>query len=156
MSRLAVTVVVVAGLVFSSASCTSGPRQLEPSTRAFSFPPPSTPTRLPSPAPSPTTPALVCRVQTRVLDLVGEIQAGAVTSIGRLIAELGDVLAELQDATRSLQNGNQEALASVLRSVTDSMQQVRDALAEGNLALAIEGAARVAKALNGLTGCPTP
>jgi hypothetical protein len=113
-------------------------------------------TSLPSPPPPASVSRAACDARGRVLDVVGEVQAGAVQSKAAVSARLREAARSLDGEAQRLRSLGLQAAANRVRSLSAATVQLADAVDRGDSAAIVAAAAKVAGAIQAIPGCPSP
>jgi hypothetical protein len=111
---------------------------------------------IPSPLPTASVTRAACDARGRVLDIVGQVQTGAVQSKSDLSARLREAARTLDAEARRLRSKGLQAAASKVSSLSAATVQLADAVDRADSAAIVAAAAKAAGAIQGLPGCPSP
>jgi hypothetical protein len=113
-------------------------------------------TTLPSPPPTASVGRAACDARGRVLDVVGEVQAGAVQSKADVSARLREAARSLDSEAQRLSSQGLQAAANRVRSLSAATVQLADAVDRADSTAIVAAAAKAASAIQAIPGCPSP
>jgi hypothetical protein len=132
--------IVVAALFLSLAACSESSGQATIS----------------SPLPTASVGRAACDARGRVLDIVGQVQTGAVQSKSDLSARLREAARTLDAEAQRLRSKGLQPAAKEVSSVSTATVQLADAVDRADSAAIVSAAAKAASAIQALPGCPSP
>jgi hypothetical protein len=134
-------ILIVAALLFLSlASCSESSGQASIS----------------SPLPTASVARAACDARGRVLDVVGQVQTGAVQSKADLSARLREAARTLDAEAQRLRSKGLQASADKVSSLSAATVQLADAVDRADAGAIVAAAAKAASAVQAVPGCPWP
>jgi hypothetical protein len=111
---------------------------------------------IPSPLPTASVGRAACDARGRVLDVVGQVQTGAVQSKADLSARLRQAARTLDAEAQRLASKSLHTAANKVRSLSATTVQLADAVDRADAAAIVTAAAKAASAVQAVPGCPSP
>jgi len=109
-----------------------------------------------SPLPTASVGRAVCDARGRVLDVVGQVQTGAVQSKADVASRLRTLARQLDSEATRLRSQGLSSAADKVRTLSSATTQLASAVEGSDTAAIVSAAAKAASAINSIPGCPSP
>jgi len=109
-----------------------------------------------SPLPTASVGRAVCDARGRVLDVVGQVQTGAVQSKADAANRLRTLARQLDSEATRLRSQGLTSTADKVRTLSAATTQLATAVEGSDTAAIVSAAAKAASAIESIPGCPSP
>jgi len=109
-----------------------------------------------SPLPTASVGRAVCDARGRVLDVVGQVQTGAVQSKADAASRLRTLARQLDSEATRLRSQGLTSTADKVRTLSAATTQLATAVEGSDTAAIVSAAAKAASAIESIPGCPSP
>jgi len=109
-----------------------------------------------SPLPTASVGRAVCDARGRVLDVVGQVQTGAVQSKADAANRLRTLARQLDSEATRLRSQGLTSTADKVRTLSAATTQLASAVEGSDTAAIVSAAAKAASAIESIPGCPSP
>ncbi|HYT81223.1 MAG TPA: hypothetical protein VEQ37_18625 [Actinomycetota bacterium] len=109
-----------------------------------------------SPLPTASVAPALCDARGRVLDVVGEVRAGAIQSKADVASRLRTIAGQLDSEATRLRTRGLTTAADKVRTLSAATTQLASAVEGSDTAAIVSAAAKTASAIESIPGCPSP
>jgi hypothetical protein len=109
-----------------------------------------------SPLPTASVGRAVCDARGRVLDVVSQVQTGAVQSKADVASRLRTIARQLEAEAGRLRSRGLTPAANSVRDLSAATNQLADSVEGSDTAAIVSAAAKAASAIESVPGCPSP